>query len=51
MSESHVILKLDASEYLEVFNAGLEAGFLLAKETPELDEQLNLNNISDPDDE
>lgn len=42
---------LDATEIIEAFNAGLEAGFMLANETPELDEQLNINQIGEAEDE
>lgn len=46
-----IILTLDASEYMAAFNAGLEAGFMLANETPALDEQLNVNGIGEVGDE
>lgn len=38
-------ITLDATEFIKAFNLGVEAGFMLANETPELDEQLNINNI------
>lgn len=41
----------DATEIMEAFNSGLEAGFMLANETPELDDQLNVNQIGEAKDE
>lgn len=40
-------IEFDASLIVDAFNKGVELGFLLAAETPELDKELNLNNISD----
>lgn len=45
------MIELDASVYMEVFNAGLEAGFMLANNTNELEEQLNINQIDTSEDE
>lgn len=42
-------ITIDATEFIKAFNLGVEAGFILATETPELDQQLNLNNIQLPD--
>lgn len=40
---------IDATEFINAFNLGVEAGFILATETHELDKELNLNNIDLPD--
>lgn len=42
---SELIVTIDASELVKAFQLGLEAGFILANETPELDQQLNINQI------
>lgn len=42
---AELTVTLDATEFIKAFNLGIEAGFMLANETPELDEQLNINNI------
>jgi len=41
------ILEFDATLLIKAFNAGLEAGFILAADTSELDSELNKNNIDD----
>jgi len=38
-------LELDATELIKAFNAGVELGFILANDTPELESELNKNNI------
>lgn len=42
---SELTVTIDASELIKAFQLGLETGFILANETPELDEQLNINKI------
>lgn len=42
---SELTLTIDASELIKAMNIGIEIGFMLAKETPELEEQLNINQI------
>ena len=39
--------EFDATLLIKAFNAGLEAGFILANDTSELDSELNKNNIDD----
>jgi len=41
------ILEFDATLLIKAFNDGLEAGFVLAADTSELDYELNKNNIDD----
>jgi len=41
------ILEFDATLLIKAFKAGLEAGFILATDTSELDSELNKNNIDD----
>ncbi len=40
--------ELDATLIADAFQKGIELGFMLAVETPELDEQLNINKIDEP---
>lgn len=42
---SEINLTIDASEIIKAINTGIEIGFMLANETPELDQQLNINQI------
>lgn len=42
---SELTVTIDATEFIKAFNLGVEVGFILASETPELDEQLNINQI------
>jgi len=42
---SELTVTIDASEFIKAFNLGVEVGFMLANETPELEEQLNINKI------
>lgn len=45
------ILEFDATDWVKAFNMGVEFGFMLAAETPELDKHLDENKIDLPDDE
>jgi len=40
-------IEFDATLLVKAFDAGLEAGFILAAETSELNSELNKNNIDD----
>lgn len=42
---AELTVTIDASEIIKAINTGIEIGFMLANETPELDEQLNINQI------
>jgi len=42
---AELTITIDATEVVKAFQLGLETGFMLANETPELDEQLNINKI------
>ncbi len=42
------MIELDATLIAEAFQKGIEVGFMLAVETQELDEQLNINKIDEP---
>lgn len=42
---AELTVTIDASEIIKAMNTGIEIGFMLANETPELDEQLNINQI------
>jgi len=42
---AELTITIDATEIVKAINKGIEIGFILANETPELDEQLNINNI------
>lgn len=42
---AELTITLDATEFIKAFNLGVEAGFMLSNETPELNEQLNINKI------
>ena len=41
-------ITIDASEFIKAFNMGVEVGFMIANETPELETELNINNIDLP---
>lgn len=47
MAKLEYNITFDASIIADAFKKGLELGFILAVETPELDEQLNINKIDD----
>lgn len=42
---AELTVTIDASEIIKAVNTGIEIGFMLANETPELDQQLNINQI------
>ena len=42
---AELTVTIDATELVKAIQKGIEIGFMLANETPELDEQLNINNI------
>ena len=47
MKELVYIVEFDASLLVKAYKQGLSDGFALAVETPELDEQLNINQIDE----
>ena len=42
---AELTVTIDASEIIKAINTGIEIGFMLANETPELYQQLNINGI------
>lgn len=42
-------LEIDITELVKAYTKGFEDGFILANQTDELDSELNLNNIDDPE--
>lgn len=47
---AELILTIDATEIIKAYKKGLSDGFALAAETPDLDTELNLNQIDTPED-
>lgn len=51
MDKLEYIVELDASLLVKAYKQGIADGFALAVETPELDEQLNINRIDEAEED